>query len=68
MNNLLKRHYDHLKFNLELPVEFLTDDENLVELLMERYNNLQLYCRKLEEQNSELNEKLSELEDEIRLK
>jgi hypothetical protein len=60
MSNLQK-HYDKLKYELDLPVEFLVDDTGLVELLMERYNNLQFYCRKLEQTNEGLEEEVEKL-------
>jgi len=64
MSNLQK-HYNKLKYELDLPVEFLVDDTGLVELLMERYNNLQFYCRKLEDKNGDLEDLIDGLRNEI---
>ena len=64
MSNLAK-YYDKLKYELDLPVEFLVDDNGLVELLMERYNNLQFYCRKLEDRNGVLEDLIDGLRSEM---
>jgi cell shape-determining protein MreC len=64
MSNLVK-YYDKLKYELDLPVEFLVDDTGLVELFMSKYNSLQFYCRKLEQEKEGLEAEVDELRDEL---
>ena len=60
-NKFLTKYYNKLKFDVELDVVLINDDEELVEMLVDRI----YYYKSLAQENFMLKEQVSQLQSEL---